>query len=199
MDLLLLRLMIDIMSLNLSLYAIDVITALKTYKDLQIAESQRWIEFRERLKEWTNPNGKLILTFNKSELLERVKIISGRSVRVKQYIPHSRRCCKCQHFGHVGKNCRSVTATCIQCAIPIGNNSASSINRGRYLLEKEIQYIGTTTKIFSEAIEVPMNAFIRPVVSCASVLRRPPIKQSQPSNQVRWTRDGTKVTPEPPA
>ena len=44
-----------------------------------------------------------------------------------------------------------------------------------------------------------MNDFIRPGVSFASVLRRFPTNQAEPSNEVRQTRDRTKETPEPPA
>lgn len=144
----------------------------------------------KRINGELTPTNAFILTFHGTSLPDRIRIRSGQLERVRPYVPLPRRCFNCQRFGHLGRACRSQTATCASCgrtahgkdacATPAhcvncsGAHPATDRSCPRYLLEKEILSLKTRDKLsFKDARERAMQLFLRPGITYASVLKAP--------------------------
>lgn len=129
------------------------------------------------------PTDTLILTFNSSELPNRITIRTGLMERVRLYIPLPRRCYKCQKYGHSGMKCRKEIPVCVRCGedmeeghspnncqLPIRcchcneGHQVSSRSCPKYIFEKEVLEVKTREHLtFKEA---------RDKVNSTSILQR---------------------------
>jgi len=62
------------------------------------------------------PTHRYIITFNKPDLPESIKITSWHFELLEAYLPKPMRCLACQRVGHTKKHCRRPETTCSQCA-----------------------------------------------------------------------------------
>ena len=125
-----------------------------------VVECRRIIKFPKSTN--PEPTTTLILTFNSSNLPDRVEIITGLKERVRQYIPLPRRCYNCQRYGHSGAKCRREVAVCTRCGGDLAGDhkpetcrlpencancqqphSVTSKTCQKYLFEKEMLAIKT--------------------------------------------------------
>ena len=137
------------------------------------------------------PTATLVLTFNVSTPPDRIRLIAGLQDRVRPYVLLPKRCYRCQHYGHLTKNCRRQTAICGRCGSDSSDthkpeecqrlvycyhchepHATSARTCPRYLVEKEI--IALTVKehlSFREARRIVSENYIRPNATFASVAR----------------------------
>ncbi len=109
----------------------------------------------------------LILTFDRPFLPEMI-VTAFYNHRVRQYVPNTLRCFKCQRFGYTQQRCMSVNAVCAKCGSTVhdqqpcdkpphcvnceGDHPANDNKCPTFLREREIQKIRVTEKVsFPEA------------------------------------------------
>ena len=166
---------------------------LKDYSEEEILDGlknrgvKKVFRFKKKVNDTLKDTSALLLTFDSTDLPERLKIRFGLMVKVRPYIPLPRRCFKCQGYGHVGKFCRSSRAVCVRCGEDAHDDgecsaSPSCANCGkphqannkecdRYLLEKEIICIKTKEKCtFREAKEIALSRHIKPGLTFANAV-----------------------------
>ena len=62
------------------------------------------------------PTHRYIITFNKPDLPQSIKLSDWHYELIEQYIPTPMQCVKCQKFGHTQKWCRREVAICARCS-----------------------------------------------------------------------------------
>ena len=138
------------------------------------------------------PTSSIILTFNTSNLPDRIRIIAELTERIRPYIPLPKRCFNFQQYGHMSRACRRQTAICERCgevctedhtsrACPNdpscthcgGPHGASNRNYERYLFEKEIIAVKIKQNlIFMEARHKVLSQLPSGHALFSSVVRR---------------------------
>ena len=188
--------------------SLGVITCelLRRYTEEDIVEGlSRWgVVAVRRMVRKTNsgnpePTSTLIVTFNKRDLPDRLRIRAGEFIKVRPYIPLPLRCYKCQNDGHLTKRCRSKQTMCGRCGLDCnekGSNgeemehdlkkcrrtpvcyhcgsahTTASKECDKYLMENEILAIKTTERVsLADAVRKMSTVFIRPEATFAAAFR----------------------------
>merc|ERR1719259_1062742 len=89
-------------------------------EELMEALSDQHVIKIDRMKKKVNgviePTHRYIITFNKPDLPQSIKIVSWHFELIEAYLPKPMRCLTCQRIGHTKKYCRRPETTCSQCA-----------------------------------------------------------------------------------